>query len=1177
MTNSNKQLSNPFSTGGGGPNFETRVQASFVTLMLSGGFSPCLPPWPIKKIKLQGRYTGYETDDLIVFVENEATKEERKLLCQIKHSISITKAKTNKVFGEVIQAGWRDFNNVNVFTKGTDSIALITGPLSVTDINDVRTILEWARSSDSVADFLTKVNQTNFSSKKKREKLIAFQSHLKNANGGNDVSDDEFWQFMKSFNLLGCDLDIKAGATLSFLQSLIGQYSVENAEALWAQIVNEVQSANQNAGTITVGSISEDIRSVFQKPGVKTIPKDLGIKPSIMAVTNLSITKLAIANFLGGWNENIKNDKQVVEQIAHESYSGWISEVREIVQLPESPLSLRNGIWTVGKRQEVWQELGSRLFDEHLDRFKQIAVDVLREPDPQFELASEERFMANIKGEVLKHSHSLRKGLAESLALLGSQPGALKNCSRGKAESTAIISIREIFEDSNWVLWASLNNLLPTLAEAAPGEFLSAVENALRKKPCPFDEIFSQENTGVFGNNYMTGLLWALETLAWDEQYLVQVTVILGNLASHDPGGNWGNRPANSLMTIFLPWLPQTVASIEKRKAAVLTLQKEFPAIAWKLLLNLLPNQHQTSMGCRKPVWRKIIPDNWGKGITNEEYWKQISAYADIAVEAAKDDIAKLKELITHLDNLTGPSFEKLLAHLESEKVINRSEEDRTPLWIALKDFILKHRRYADAKWALNPELVGKIEQLAKNLAPQQPQNLYTRLFSERDLDLYEDRKNWEEQRKKLEENRRNAIREIIKDGGLEAVFRFAEKVDSPDKVGFSLGFVAEAEVDILILPNLLETEDKKKTSFVTGFIWGRYCNQGWKWVNQVDASKWPNVQVGKFLSYLLFKEETWKLSERLLGDNEDKYWGIVDANAYQAENNLDYAIDKLIKHSRPKAAIRCAYVMLNLKKTFNKTQVIKALLDAISSNETIYSGDGYEITEVIEVLQNDPETNQNDLLSIEWAYLPLLSGPGKGASPKLLEQKIASEPDFFCEVIRLLYRSKKETKSNKEPTEQQKLIAQNAWHLLNDWETLPGKQVDGSFSADNFNKWLKNVKTKCKQSGHFAVAMSTIGNVLIHYIPDPNGLWIHKAIAEALNAEDAEKMRNGFRIGLFNSLGVHWIDPTGKPEKELAAKYRKQAEEVENSGYYRLANTLKSLAGSFEREAERIIEERDD
>ena len=103
---------------------------------------------------------------------------------------------------------------------------------------------------------------------------------------------------------------------------------------------------------------------------------------------------------------------------------------------------------------------------------------------------------------------------------------------------------------------------------------------------------------------------------------------------------------------------------------------------------------------------------------------------------------------------------------------------------------------------------------------------------------------------------------------------------------------------------------------------------------------------------------------------------------------------------------------------------------------------------------------------------------------------------------------------------------------------------------------------------------MSTIGEVLIHYTPDPDGFWIHKALAEALNAEDAKKMLNGFSIGIFNSRGVHCVDPTCKPEKELAAKYRQQAEEVENAGYYRFAITLKDLAASYEDGAKRIINE---
>jgi len=95
------------------------------------------------------------------------------------------------------------------------------------------------------------------------------------------------------------------------------------------------------------------------------------------------------------------------------------------------------------------------------------------------------------------------------------------------------------------------------------------------------------------------------------------------------------------------------------------------------------------------------------------------------------------------------------------------------------------------------------------------------------------------------------------------------------------------------------------------------------------------------------------------------------------------------------------------------------------------------------------------------------------------------------------------------------------------------------------------------------------VGHVLIHTPPDPDGLWLHHSAAAALNAKDANDMRDGFQTELFNSRGVHtWT--AGREEQELAEKYRTQAEEVEARGYHRLASSLRDLAASYEREAER-------
>jgi hypothetical protein len=317
-------LASPFSTGGGGYNFENNVQTAFVVLMVSGGFVPCLPALPIKKIKLQGRYDGYETDDCIVFLEQRGGGEKAKLLAQIKHSVSITE--NDEVFADVIRAAWRDFTNPRIFDRRCDVIALITGPLSATDVENVRTILDWARHSESPDDFLTKVNLAKFSSDAKRAKLQAFRTQLKKANGGADLTNDQLWRFLRVFHLLGYDLDVTSGVTLSLLKSHIGQFASENIAQILGAVAKEVASVNQNAGAITIDTLSEEVRAVFrERPRPQTIPPEF-ITAEQKAVSKAEIGGMstdyknaaAFASLLGGWNEKVPGDVEAIKELIND-------------------------------------------------------------------------------------------------------------------------------------------------------------------------------------------------------------------------------------------------------------------------------------------------------------------------------------------------------------------------------------------------------------------------------------------------------------------------------------------------------------------------------------------------------------------------------------------------------------------------------------------------------------------------------------------------------------------------------------------------------------------------------------------------------------------------------------------------------------------------------------------
>lgn len=287
--------------------------------MLTGGYSPCLPCRPINKIKLQGKFDGYQTDDLIVFTNNIGGGVGGKLLGQIKHSITITEG--DSVFGEVVLSAWQDFNNPDVFIKGSDVIALITGPLSATDTGDVRTILDWARHAESAKEFFEKVNLAQFSSANKRNKLRAIRHHIDAANGHNAVDEEAVFQFLRHFHFLGYDLDLKAGVTLALLHSLIGFYSADNVHSIWTRLVDEVQSANQNAGTIVVGNLPEDLVNVFRQRKIEEIPSELVVpvspKAFVFGQDHAQLSSLAIAALIGGWNEANESDVELLKEFVN--------------------------------------------------------------------------------------------------------------------------------------------------------------------------------------------------------------------------------------------------------------------------------------------------------------------------------------------------------------------------------------------------------------------------------------------------------------------------------------------------------------------------------------------------------------------------------------------------------------------------------------------------------------------------------------------------------------------------------------------------------------------------------------------------------------------------------------------------------------------------------------------
>jgi len=930
---------------------------------------------------------------------------------------------------------------------------------------------------------------------------------------------------------------------------------------------HQIQKALEEAGYGEERARALSQRSGGNVSSLLRLLQNLSLTPDW--AVGAAATDLAIAAMLGSWTDSSAADRAVPETLSKKPYAEWIRQIREVSHQPGAPITQRDDKWRFTARFESWYALGPRIYNEDLVRLQQAAINVLSEKDPQFDLEKDQRWIANIYGKILTHSNLLRNGLAESLALLGCHPDALCSCTSGNPERTADLAVRGILADADWIRWASINDLLPYLAEAAPGEFLDAVEKALGASPCPFDLLFAQEGDGIFGRTYVSGLLWALETLAWSSDLLHRVVICLGELAARDPGGQIANRPLNSLTTIFLSWLPQTCAPLEKRISAIRGLLDEVPEVGWKLLMSLLPQWHSTTSGTRRPAWREFIPADWPMRLTYGEVREQIELNSQAAFAAAQGNVQRLVELMGHIENLPLSVQDQLIGYLESEPVQQWPEDDKVKLWNPLIDAIAKHKKYPTAKWAMKPERIEIFSSLADQLAPKSPSFRHQRLFRGRDHDLFEGNEDYEEQMAKLNARRQRAVAEIAS-GGIPQVLAFSALVQSPGQVGVAFGFTAGMEADQFVIPDLLESEQQYLIRFAAGYVWGRFRSKGWSWVDSVDTTRWPPSQIGRFLSFLPFDPGTWERSARLLGSNEEPYWSKASANPYESQSGFEPAVDQLIRYGRPLAALICLHKMFLDRGQIDRERAVRALLAPRGSDKGLDPPDAHEIVEIIKALQQDPATNPDELSRIEWIYLALLDH-STGAAPITLSRRMAEDPAFFCDFIRMRFPIKKEELSSEEERKKYTEIVTNIHHLFNEWRLPPGSLTEGAFDGDALVRWLEAVKKELAGSDTLGKAMTILGHALKYAPADPDGLWIHRSVASVLNAKEAEDIRSGFRNELYNSPHeMHWVDPTGAREKELAAKYRGQAEAVENAGYTRLATMLRDLAGEYDKEAGR-------
>lgn len=1186
------KLSNPISTSVDGHRFEIRVQTLFAILMLSHGRVPGFPNSEIVEIDQQTRVMKWNIDDFMLILQDSSSQKQHRIFFQVKRSFDIGE---NEAFRAIIRAAYYDFCDER-FDRKQDILVLFCGNISCADLELLSSVHDLSEAQFSAESFFTKIREQGFKSEQFRKTVQIIEEEIKDCN--EKATDEEVFAFLKCFRIWSVDLHHNDGFVLALMHSFVSFVTKASPHVVWSTVYEYMDTRNKDSGELREESFSEDIKQFFIDTNRKEMPsvylvnnKDSSTLQPASLINRIQTHRLFkdyfLALLIGGWNEKSEKDRCFIVALVKCDYDSWKRNIIALRHEFQEIITFKNDEWSILRRREIIPLLKDDFYYEDLMVFKEESVKALSEINPEFDVPANTRFYQGKRTDT-NYSIILRDSIAETLAIIGNIQQC-RNYSYNLPQQTAQAVVRCVLNTSEFRVWGSLNRNMEALAEAAPDVFLCAVEESFFTDNNLFQRLYDEEETDDFltARNYTASIISALERLAWSDKYFMRAAEIMLKLATCKPGQFNGVSSLNALTEILLPWHPQTFVSADKRKSVVELLLNKNPEVGWRLLLSLLPKHHSSAMNTSRPEFLECSSQDFSVIVTTKEFWDVSEYYLSLAIKVAAGVPSRIMTLADFISDMPRHFQQDFISLASSGNILSLPDEERFPLWLKLTKICAKHRTYSDADWSLPKDSLIALELATKRLKPQKKTLEYLPLFGHHVSDLFPHNANNEEsyleKQKYITQLQEKAVKTLLKDGGIAGLISFSQEVEKASFLGFAAASECTESETQQILDSYLNSDNSKIQAFIESFIEKKYHENGEQWINSVSNTKWTIKERVTFLCALIpITSQILQICKSWLKEQESLYWiDLPPLSAIDVDKECFYSVvDGLLQVGRPVIALEMLGQQdYNSEFLFDINRAKAALLSEGKCNDRVTQMTGYYYQKVLLLVQDSDSLSDDDKALIEWNYLPLLCRPGikdEKHTPKYLYKKMSLEPAFFCEILGFAYKSTKDAVSTDDSTiseAQKEKRAKKALDLLWNWRIIPEHySKDHVFCFNLFEDWFYKVVEMTTASGHLEVALGEIGEALFYSPAETDGsLFINRGIADLLDREEYKKLRIGYRCGCFNSRGAYWVDPTAAPELKYAEEYRNKAIAVNDAGYPRFAELLRSIAERYDDEAGRI------
>ncbi|MCE5245338.1 MAG: hypothetical protein ABFD89_20690 [Bryobacteraceae bacterium] len=882
------------------------------------------------------------------------------------------------------------------------------------------------------------------------------------------------------------------------------------------------------------------------------------------------------ALFANTWDESKSGDGEVVAALAGTEYEKVVGTLAPFLTAQEAPVRRVGSVWAVSAPIDLWYLLATHLTRDQLTRFESALLAVLSKTNPKYDLEPRKRWAASIYGKASAYSGWLRSGLTESMAILavyGDRAPA-----GASTEQFAEYIVGKVLQDcDSWQAWASLSDVSPLLAEAAPDAFLDAVERRIAASPEVFRELMKDDEAGVgFGGECRhCGLLWALESLSWSRDHFGQAVSVLAELAEMDPGGRWGNRPLASLRATFLPGLPQTHATPKQRLEVLKRLITRNPQLVWKFGLGYYSNA--TISESHRFRWRET--GGTRRGLTLEadrEYQKYLQGLLPILEDlaCAPGNVARSMDGFFQLPDQTKAKLLEALGVL-----------DTTSLTRAERDQLLENTRatlnwinsYGNEDHRLH---VGALNAVLDRFAPDDViervgwvlRTPWPRLPGGESEDHRVNQT-------VLKREQTKAAREVLDGASLEEILVFAAAVEYPNVVGYAMALAVRDEEESGSVLDAFLTRKSEMPGLVQAFAAGRVESVGPSWVTGEIARLKATGQYSPEVAALLYlalppTSDVWDAVSAAGQLEEMAYWKRASGfSVDQRGTDVVIAARKLLQVGRPKAALRAA----GGRDAALPSDLVQAILASLATADDKENGpdvmNPFYLGNLFDQLYRNDDLSLEVIAKLEWPFASMIEDMSRHMSqPSALHRLLQRNPQLFAFLVGVLYRrdDREPNAADEGVSEEAKQVQYNlAHHILDSWRLLPGMQQDGSVNETELAQWIEAARSECRLTNHVTGCDLQLGLMLARAPADADGAWPHVAVRNVIEGLRNRIVDQQIEVGILNGRGVvsRALDAGGAQERQLAARYRAQSGVV-RAKWPRTAAVLRRIAERYDAQA---------